>query len=102
MSTPEHHKFMQQVRQDKVQRKKLGIQERMAEGRAANLANRILARFTALSFNKWDANTIVFTATVTDFSRCRKKSDNAARLRMKKQHGNKKRARSGGGGRGGE
>jgi hypothetical protein len=40
MSTPEHHKFMQQVRQDKVQRKKLGIQERMAEGRAANLARK--------------------------------------------------------------
>jgi hypothetical protein len=40
MSTPEHHKFMQQVRQDKVQRKKLGVQERMAEGRAANLARK--------------------------------------------------------------
>jgi hypothetical protein len=35
--------------------------------------------------------------TVTEIFGCRKKSENAARLKMKKMHGDKKRARKGGG-----
>jgi hypothetical protein len=55
----------------------------------------------ALLTSSGGATFSIFVSQANGFP-CRKKSANTARLKMKKMQGSKKRARSGGGGRGGD